>query len=228
MNEVLSVADACLSLGLRSTAVVLRDLRIEPSSVRLRAQITEAIAAIRPRFGDVQQIRSLPQVIAFQDILRGVGVNPRRDQPSVERLLSYALKRGDLPAINSLVDAYNLVSLRSLCSLGAHDLDRIAPPVSLRLLTGRERFTPLGGTAEVTVTAGEYGYVDAEDRLLCRLDVLQADFSKVTEATANALLIIEATTAHSPDVLRQTFTDAIAEVTRHCGGTAEVVAFPYP
>ena len=36
-----------------------------------------------------------------------------------------ALRRGDLPLINSLVDAYNLVSVRSLCSLGAHDLDKM-------------------------------------------------------------------------------------------------------
>src|SRR4029077_12602359 len=128
-------------------------------------------------------------VVRFHDVLRKVGVNPRKDQPSLERLLAFALKRADLPAVNSLVDAYNLVSLRSSCSLGAHDLDRIALPVSLRLLTGEESFTPLGTDRPAPVTAGEYGYVDASNRLLCRLDVLQADFSKVTEATVNALLI---------------------------------------
>ena len=60
----------------------------------------------------------------------------------------------------------------------------------------------------MAVAVGEYGYVDAKDRVLCRLDVLQADFSKVTAGTVNALLIIEGTTAHSPDLLRQTFADA--------------------
>ena len=34
------------------------------------------------------------------------------------------------------------------------------------------------------------------------------------------------TRAHSPDALRQTFDAAVAAVTRACGGTAEVVAFP--
>src|SRR5262245_33356727 len=110
--------------------------------------------------------------------------------------------------------------------MGAHDLDRIALPVSRRLLTGKESFTPLGKDAPTAVTAGEFGYVDAQDRVLCRLDLLQADFSKVTEATKNALLIIEGTAAHSPAILRQTFTDAIELLTRYCGGSAEIIALP--
>jgi DNA/RNA-binding domain of Phe-tRNA-synthetase-like protein len=68
--------------------------------------------------------------------------------------------------------------------------------------------------------------VDAANRLLCRLDVLQADFSKVTEATENVLLIVEGTADHSAEVLRQAIADVIEIVIRYCGGTAEVVSFP--
>jgi DNA/RNA-binding domain of Phe-tRNA-synthetase-like protein len=220
------IEQECVRLGLRAGAVVLRNVRVGPSGPDLRAELAAEAAALGRRYANPAAVRSAPLVAAFHEVLRKAGVNPRRDQPSIDRLLTYALKRGDLPAVNSLVDAYNLVSVRSCCSLGAHDLDRIALPVSLRLLSSRETFTPLGSTAETAVTAGEYGYVDANDRLLCRLDVVQAEFSKVTDATRNALLIIEGTTAHPPEALRQTFADAIAEVTRHCGGTAEIVAFP--
>ena len=138
------------------------------------------------QFASPAAVRSCPEVAAFQQLHRRVGVNPRKEQSSVERLLLLALKRGELPAINSLVDAYNLVSLRTRCSLGAHDLDAIALPVSLRLLTGQESFTPLGENVPAAVVPGEYGYVDAANRLLCRLDVRQADFSKVTERRATS------------------------------------------
>ena len=77
------------------------------------------------------------------------------------------------------------------------------------------------------MTAGEFGYVDAARRVLCRLDLLQADFSKVTHATRNALLIIEGTAEHAVEVLQAAFADAIEIITRHCGGTAEVVAVPW-
>ena len=62
--------------------------------------------------------------------------------------------------------------------------------------------------------------------MLCRLDILQADFSKVTTASRNVLLIVEGTADHAPEALRQVVADVIALVTRYCGGTAEVVAFP--
>jgi DNA/RNA-binding domain of Phe-tRNA-synthetase-like protein len=218
------VADDCLRLGLRAGAIVFRNLEVSSASTALRAEIAAEAVAIRQRYADPLLIRSISEVVSFQRILRQVGVNPRKEQPSVERLLTLAHKRGDLPAINNLVDAYNLVSVRSLCSMGAHDLDRIALRVSLRLLAGAESFTPLGRTSAVRVVPGEYGYVDAQNRVLCRLDLLQADFSKVTHSTRNALLIIEGTAAHSEEGLKHAFADAIELVTRHCGGIAEVIA----
>jgi DNA/RNA-binding domain of Phe-tRNA-synthetase-like protein len=221
-----AVAEECVRLGLRAGAVVFRGVRVSPRPPELHAEIAAAVREVRERFSGPAAVRALPEVAAFHEVLRRAGANPRREQPSVERLLTFALKRGDLPAVNGLVDAYNLASVRSLCSLGAHDLDRIVPPVSLRLLTGDEPFTPLGAAAPAAVVPGEYGYVDAAGRVLCRLDVLQADFSKVTADTANTLLIVEGTAAHAPETLRQAFADVAALVTRHCGGTAEAVALP--
>jgi DNA/RNA-binding domain of Phe-tRNA-synthetase-like protein len=223
---IFTVSTDCLRLGLRAGAIAFRNLQIVGSLPALRSAIAEEVQAIRTRFADVSAVRSTPEVVHFQELLRKVGINPRREQPSVERLLTFALKRGDLPAVNSLVDAYNLVSVRTLCSLGAHDLDRIALPVSLRLLTGRESFTPLGRNAPLPVVASEYGYVDADDCVLCRLDILQAEFSKVTTATKNVLLIVEGTAGHRPEALRQVVADVIDLVSQHCGGMAEVVAFP--
>jgi DNA/RNA-binding domain of Phe-tRNA-synthetase-like protein len=219
------VADECLRLGLRAGAVSFRGLKVVPTDPVLRAEIGREVKALRARFATPAAVRAAPEIAAFQDLLRQVGVNPRKEQPSVERLVKLALKRNDLPAVNSLVDAYNLVSVRSFCSLGAHDLDRLMLPVALRLLAGRELFTPLGRDAAVAVTSGEYGYVDARDRVLCRLDLLQAEFSKVTAATTNVFLIVEGTASHPPAVLRQAFDDVIAMVTRFCGGTAKVIAF---
>jgi DNA/RNA-binding domain of Phe-tRNA-synthetase-like protein len=221
-----AVADECVRLGLRAGAIVFRDLRVTDADPALRAEIVKEAATIRARFADPGAVRTAAEIVRYHDILRQVGVNPRREQNSVERLLTFARKRGDLPAINGLVDAYNLVSVRSCCSLGAHDLDRIASPATLGLFTGRESFTPLGRAESVPVTAGEFGYVDALDRVLCRLDVLQAEFSKVTAATRNALLIVEGTAAHGSAVLRRTFADVMELVTRYCGGTAEIAAFP--
>ena len=220
----LHVADECHQLGLRAGAILFRNVHITPASQELRAEIAQEIQTVRRQFASPAAIRSCTEVAAFQNLHRKVGVNPRKEQSSIERLLLLALKRGELPAINSLVDAYNLVSLRTRCSLGAHDLDALSLPVSLRILTGRESFIPLGETTPAAVTPGEYGYVDAADRLLCRLDVRQAEFSKVTQRTRNVILIVEGTAEHAPEVLNRALTEVIGVVTRSCGGTAEVIA----
>ena len=220
------VEDGCIHLGLRAGAIVFRNVRVTASSSAQRTEMAEAAAAVQARFSSPSAIRADPYVASFRAILQQVGANPKKDQPSLEKLMSFAYKRGDLPAINNLVDAYNLVSVRSSCSLGAHDLDRIKIPVALRLLDGSESFTPLGTDRPAPVTAGEYGYVDASNRLLCRLDVLQADFSKVTNATVNALLIVEGTVAHSAEELQKAFADVTELVTRYCGGTGEIISFP--
>lgn len=223
---VFDVTLECRRLGLRAGAILFHDVRVGPRPEELQQEITRGIETTRARFTVLSSARSAPAVVAFLDVLRRVGVNPRKVQHSVEKLLSYAFKRGDLPAINSLVDTYNLVSLRTLCSLGAHDFDKISPAVQLRILTGQETFIPLGRTEPKEVRPGEFGYVDAENRLLCRLDVLQADFSKVTPATTNALLIVEATWNHAPEILREAFDLALRWVPQFCGGMGKVVAWP--
>jgi len=113
------VAEDCVRLGLRAGAIVLRNVRVTEASPALCSEIGAEIEAIRARFRSPAEVREVVDQTGFAEVLRKVGVNPRREQPSVERLLNFALKRGDLPRINSLVDAYNLVSVRSLCSMAA-------------------------------------------------------------------------------------------------------------
>lgn len=76
------------------------------------------------------------------------------------------------------------------------------------------------------VRAGEFGCVDVRDRIVCRLDSLQADFSKVTPQTTDALLIIESTTAQTHGQRDRDLADVAAAIERYCGCVAEVVAAP--
>ena len=220
------VSDACEQLGLRAGAILHQGVTIQPASTELRAEIDEAAAEVGRQFQDRAAIRTLPEIAQLHQVLRDVGVKPRRHPPSNQKLLEFALKHGTLPAINNLVDAYNLVSLRTLASLGAHDTGQISSPVELRLLTGEETFTPLGSSEPEAVVAGEFGYVDADSRLLCRLDSLQADFSKVGGSTRDVLVIVESTLATEGQQRKAAVELAMEVISGHCGGTAEVVAMP--
>lgn len=217
----------CLELGLRAGAIVLRDVEITAASADLRSLIDEEVKCIQGHYSTTGDIRALPEIAKLYEILRSVGVKPRSHPPSTQKLLEFALKRGTLPEVNNLVDAYNLVSLRTKCSLGAHDLDRLQLPVQLRLFRGNESFRPLGNGQDSQVNQGEFGYVDSANRVVCRLDSLQAEFSKVTPKTKNALLIIESTTVHDAKHLENLFSETIATVQQFCDGSAQIVALPY-
>jgi DNA/RNA-binding domain of Phe-tRNA-synthetase-like protein len=138
-----------------------------------------------------------------------------------------AWKRGDLPRINSLVDLYNMVSVDCLLSLGAHDLAAVDLPVHLNVASHDETFTPLGSYGSEEVSRGEFAYFDARQRVICRLDLVQAEFSKITARTSNALLIIEGTGVHDQQIFETASRRLLELATAHCGGSGEIVAWPF-
>ena len=223
---IFKVSKACYGLGLRAGAIVFRGIEIGDSSPELSGEIEKEVRRIQVRHEDSKLVRTLEEIKVLHDILRSVGVNPRRTQPSNQRLLEMACKKGVLPSINSLVDTYNLISIQTRASMGAHDLGSLSLPVSLTKTTGEESFVPLGTAEEQPVPAGEFGYVDADNRLICRLDVRQADFSKVTASSRDVLLIIETNTAFTEEAVRQTFDTSISRITSICGGEAEIAWYP--
>ena len=225
---IFNVSKACHCLGLRAGAIVFRGIGIGDSPAELSSEIENEVGRIQARYQDSKLVRTLKEIKALNDIFKSVGVNPRRMQPSNQRLLEMACKKGVLPSINSLVDTYNLISIRTRASMGAHDLDSLSLPVSLTKTTGEESFAPLGTTEEQPVPAGEFAYGDADNRMICHLEVRLADFSKVTTSTRNILLIIEINTAFTEEAVRQTFDTSISRITSICGGEAEIVWYPKP
>ena len=222
----LSVANACRDLGLRVGAIRFGDVEVRESPAELRDQIDEAVGEVCRQVSSASEIRALPDVASFREILKSVGVDPRKHSPTVEILSRMAIKRRTLPAINSLVDAYNLISLRTRFSMGAHDVDQVGLPLELTVLDEPRCFVPLGTTEAIEVPAGEFAYVDARQRVVCRLDLQQADFSKITPATTNALLIIEGTTVHTSDQFDKCLELSQAIIERYCGGRVKQVVQP--
>ena len=79
-------------------------------------------------------------------------------------MLDVFLRHGSIAAINLAVDIYNCISLETLLSLGAHDIDQLNGSIALRMTDGSEHFTPLGKERAESIPAGEYGYVEEGGR----------------------------------------------------------------
>jgi DNA/RNA-binding domain of Phe-tRNA-synthetase-like protein len=108
------------------------------------------------------------------------------------------LKHGQLPRINLLVDIYNLVSVKTHLSLGAHDRQKLGGDVHLKLTTGTERFWPIGTNELYPVKPGKYAYVDDDNDIICRLEVRQVEKTKVLPDTTACFFIVQGNPANQP------------------------------
>lgn len=67
-----------------------------------------------------------PQIHATREAYKRCGKDPNRYRPSAEALRRRVVQGKGLSRVSVLVDVINLVSLRSGCSIGGFDADRIA------------------------------------------------------------------------------------------------------
>lgn len=103
----------------------------------------------------VDQVREIPNVLFYREIMTRAGVNPNKFPPSVEAMFKRILKGGHLPVINALVDLCNAVSIEQVISLGAHDLNDIREDLEVRFSKNGDVFLPFGSTEYENVDEGE-------------------------------------------------------------------------
>lgn len=131
-------------------------------------------------------------------------------------------KKGGIPPINAVVYIYNLVSLKSRLALGAHDVSGIIGDIHLQMTTGSETFRPLGKTEDEKVPAGEYSYLDTGDnKIICRMEVLQVEQTKVTPTTSDIFLIVQGNEVTTAAYVEEVAREVCETIQKFCGGKFE-------
>lgn len=142
---------------------------------------------------------------------------------SIEALTKRVAKGGTLPSINKLVDIYNLVSLKHTMPVGGEDLKNVKGDVELTFATGEEHFRAIYAEADEPPQKGEVVYVDGGNDVLCRrFNWREADKSKLTEQTANAIIYIEGISPSNDIEVKEAAQDLVGYIEKFCGGSAEL------
>jgi DNA/RNA-binding domain of Phe-tRNA-synthetase-like protein len=116
---------------------------------------------------------------------------PKGYRSSVEALAKRAVKGSCPQSINSLVDLYNVTSLKFLFPCGAEDLDAVVGDIRLTAAQGGEPFLPLGAEEDDPPREGEIAYLD-DVGAICRCwNWREADRTKLTPRTKRAMLFME-------------------------------------
>lgn len=156
----------------------------------------------------------VPGVPEARALYRALGLDPTKIRPSNEALLRRVLRGDALYRVNTLVDSVNLVSLRRQLPFGLYDLDRIDPPVSLRLGDEGESYPGIrkgainvAGRPVLADAAGPFGNPSAD-----------SERTSIRLGTTRALVIAWAPVRLAASELGAALDDAVQTATRHCGG----------
>lgn len=218
---MLDVAPDLLRLGLSTAVVVGRGViqgETPPGLIDYRRKVGQQLGEQWKK----ASLSSHPILAEYERLHQLFGIRDELAAP--HKLLQYVRRHEDLPAAGPIVECYNIVSAKTLLSIGAHDLAKVRAPIALRRLGEEDLFQPLEGS-EWRSCAGEYGYVDPDHRIICRMEVLQCDLTKVVPDTRDVVFFIQGNREiASSDLLAGAW--LLAElVERFLGGSAELVAF---
>jgi DNA/RNA-binding domain of Phe-tRNA-synthetase-like protein len=160
-----------------------------------------------------------PHIAPWREAYRQFGAKPKDHPSSIENLVRRVLKGEELPHINTLVDLYNLISLKYLVPVGGEDLDKIVGDVWLTFAGEDEPAVRMLGEMEARAPKpGEVLYKDDAGAICRRWNWKEADRTKLTEVTRNVFLVIE----RLPPVAMAAVDAATRElselVARWCGG----------
>lgn len=89
---------------------------------------------------EVKDINKFPPILATRQTYKKLGKDPNRYRPSGEALRRRVLKGADLYKINTLVDAINLISLKTGYSIGGFDANLVNGSLELGVGQKDEQF----------------------------------------------------------------------------------------
>ena len=217
------ISDVAQALGLKAVCFVVEGIHNQhthPEFEKLKAQ---TLAQVSKNLSS-EAIPTDPILGGFRALHDAIGRSNRKNVASPESLLKLVLQTEGLPQVNLLVDIYNLVSVTTRLSLGAHDLRAINGNVQLRLTNGSETFWPMGSDKPKVVSPGEYAYIDAAHNVLCRLEVRQCERTKITLDTTDGFFIVQGHARTAETYLHEAANELLALIKRFCGGQARLLS----
>ena len=198
--------------------VVAREINNRAEQSDITDLIKQQEAKVLEEFSEINIVQH-PRIAGWREAYKKFGAKPQKYLSSVESLVRRVLSGKSIPSINSLVDIYNAISLKYIVPAGGEDLDRIQGDVELTIAGEAEAAVLLlGEREERPPKRGEVFYRDDLGAICRRWNWREADRTKLTERTRNALLVVEALNSGDRDALEEAVNDLVGLIREYCGG----------
>ena len=206
-----------LSIGV----AIIKGVIIEKSNPELEKEKEALLKSLEglttEKLGEYEEIK------AYRKLYKEMGVDWHSRRPSPEALLRrVALDKG-LYTVNTCVDAYNLVVMKSRVSVGAFDLDAVEFPTTLRFPRSGEEILLLGDTEPTVYKEKEVSYFDQRGGYNIDFNFRDAQRTAVKEETKNLYINVDGVFEIPAEAVRKTLQDACDIILRYCGGTVDLM-----
>jgi DNA/RNA-binding domain of Phe-tRNA-synthetase-like protein len=200
--------------GLLALMSSISDLTVRPSSIDLEKLKLEVVADVRARY-TLEKLKDFPTIHAYREFFWRVGIDPTKVRPAAEALIRRILAGRAIPTINTLVDAYNLASIKTCIALAAFDDAKLHSPLLMRSAEAGEEFFGIGMNKPMSLKGGEIVITDNR-RLIAVYPYRDADQSRVTSQTQSIILMVCGCPGIGEEALLDAEKSATELITRFC------------
>ncbi|MEM2111980.1 MAG: phenylalanine--tRNA ligase beta subunit-related protein [Candidatus Bathyarchaeia archaeon] len=195
----------------------VKNVTVKKMDPRLEAFKEKIIKEVRKNY-KIESLKDEPILRAYRDFFWEIKVDPTKNRPAAEALIRRLVNGNPLPCINTLVDAYNLASIKTEIAIAAFDEDKILGNLIMRFSEKDEKFLGIGMRKPLSLRGDEIVISD-EEKIVAIYPYRDAEASKITEATANIILLFCGVPGISQDKLYEALVVTCDFIKMFCGGT---------
>lgn len=200
---------------------MIKDVRVEKENDKIRELKRSVYEQARADYR-AETLKDDPMVRAYRDFYWKLGIDPTKTRPSGEALLRRVLHGNDLPTISTVVDAYNLASLKTIVPVSGFDKEKLEPPFTIRFANNGEPFTGIGMGSPITLTDRMLVLAD-EKQVLCIYPHRDADYTKITPQTKNVLVVGYGAQGISDEQLEEAVEITLSYIKQAASGETETI-----
>ena len=129
-------------------------VKIKKRNLELENFKHEVIKQVRNEY-TLDSVKDHPTFRAYRTFFWRIRIDPTKNRPAAEALTRRILAGKTLPCINTLVDAYNMASIKNGIALATFDANKLEGDLLMRYAEEGEQILGIGMEKPLTLKGGE-------------------------------------------------------------------------
>lgn len=200
---------------------IINKVHVEKENQPIKALKEVVYEEVKAKY-KIETLKDNETVRAYRDFYWKLDIDPTKTRPSGEALLRRVLHGDELPTISTVVDAYNLASMKTIVPISGFDKEKLNLPFVIRFAENGEAFTGIGMTKPLALTGNMLVLAD-QKQVLCIYPYRDSDFTKITEKTRNVLMVAYGAPGISEWQLKEAVETTLSYIRQVAGGEIEMI-----